>query len=276
LAFLEISAKIYEMKKRYEEILETVVKTFLQTHEPISSAMLKGRLPFDIAPATIRYYFNKMVEQGELAQLHKSSGRIPTEQTMKMYWRKHLRDLEVLCTQTEDLVEKAQEEDLYILLKPLKENELRAIERVAGKYLILIFDYDEYVIRYHSHIESFLKDLIGYDISEIKQIAHDVGMISLYHKMRAKNDEEITAINTEVIIKVAGQESTWGKRYVRSFLEGDVVEHFTPGLHFDPLLPKGFMALKTEAIIDGRQTKMLCIGAIDHDFSKIFRIDDSR
>jgi len=261
------------MKKRYEEILETVVRTFLQTHGPISSAMLKGKLPFDIAPATIRYYFNKMVEQGELAQLHKSSGRIPTEQTMKMYWRKHLRDLDLLCTQKEDLVQRAQEEDLYILLKPLKENELKAIERVAGKYLILIFDYDEYVIRYHSHIESFLKDLIGYDINEIKQIAHDVGMISLYHKMRAKNDEEITAINTEVIIKVAGKESSWGKRYVRSFLEGDVVEQLTLGLHFDPLLPKGFMALKTEAIIDGRKTKMVCIGAIDHDFSKIFKID---
>ncbi|SFP73207.1 hypothetical protein [Hydrogenimonas thermophila] len=258
------------MKKKYEEILETVVKTFLETHEPISSAMLKGRLPFDIAPATIRYYFNKMVERGELAQLHKSSGRIPTESTMKMYWRKHLRNFEVVCSAMENLVEKAQEEDLYILLKPLKENELKAIERVAEKYLILIFDSDEYVIRYHTQMESFLKDLIGYDINEIKQIARDVGMISLYHKMRAKNDEEITAINTEVIIKVAGQESNWGKRYVRSFLEGDVVEQLTPGLHFDPLLPKGFMALSTEAVIDDRRTKMLCIGAIDHDFTKIF------
>jgi len=259
------------MKKRYEEILETVVKIFLQTHEPISSVMLKEELPFDIAPATIRYYFNKMVEQGELTQLHKSSGRIPTEQTMKMYWRKHLRDIEPLYTQKKDLTKKAQEEDLYILLKPLKDNELRAIERVVGKYLILIFDDDEYVVRYHSHIESFLKDLIGYDISEIKQILYDVGMISLYHKMKAKNDEEIIAINTEAIIKAAGKESSWGKRYVKAFLEGDVVEQLSTGLHFDSLLPKGFMALKTEAIIDECKTEMLCIGAIDHNFNKIFK-----
>ena len=258
------------MKKRYEEILETVVEIFLKTHEPISSVMLKRKLSFDIAPATIRYYFSKMVERGELAQLHKSSGRIPTEQTMRMYWRKHLRNLEVVCSAMDTLVQKAKEEDLCILFKPLKDNELRAIERVAGKYLILIFDSDEYVIRYHNQIELFLKDLIGYGIDEIKQIARDVGMISLYHKMRAKNDEEITAINIEVIIRAAGQESAWGKRYVRSFLEGDVVEQLTPGLHFDPLLPKGFMALRTEAIIDDRQTKILCIGAIDHDFTKIF------
>jgi len=258
------------MKKRYEEILETVVEAFLETHVPISSTMLKGRLPFNIAPATIRYYFNKMVERGELAQLHKSSGRIPTESTMKMYWRKHLRNIDVICSAVDSLVQKAQEEDLYILLKPLKKNELKAIERVAEKYLILIFDFDEYVIRYHNQIEVFLRDLIGYDINEIKQIARDVGMISLYHKMRAKNEEEITAINSEVIIKVAGQESSWGKRYVRSFLEGDAVEQLTLGLHFDPILPKGFMALRTEAVIDGRQTKMLCIGAIDHNFTKIF------
>ena len=258
------------MKKKYEEILETVVETFLKTHEPISSVMLKGKLPFDIAPATIRYYFSKMVERGELTQLHKSSGRIPTEQTMKMYWRKHLRNFDVVCNAMDNLVQKAQEEELYILLKPLKDNELKAIERVAKRYLILIFDSDEYVIRYHNQTELFLKDLIGYGIDEIKQIARDVGMISLYHKMRAKNDEEITAINTEVIIKAAGQESAWGKRYVRSFLEGDMVEQLTPGLHFDPLLPKGFMALRTEALIDGCQTKILCIGAIDQDFTKIF------
>ena len=49
------------MKRKYEEILETVVRTFLQTHEPIGSATLKEKLPFEIAPATIRYYFNKMV-----------------------------------------------------------------------------------------------------------------------------------------------------------------------------------------------------------------------
>jgi len=171
----------------------------------------------------------------------------------------------------DNLVQKAQEEDLYILLKPLKENELRAIERVAEKYLILIFDSDEYVIRYHTHMESFLRELIGYDINEIKQIARDVGMTSLYYKMRAKNDEEITAINTEAIIRVAGRESAWGKRYVRSFLEGDAVEQLSPGLHFDPLLPKGFMALRTEAVIDNRRTKMLCIGAIDQDFTKIFK-----
>jgi len=258
------------MKKRYEEILETVVETFLKTHEPISSVMLKGRLPFDIAPATIRYYFNKMVERGELAQLHKSSGRIPTENTMKIYWRKHLRNIEVVCSAMDVLAKKAYEEELYVLLKPLKENELKAVERVAKKYLILVFDFDEYVIRYHNQTEHFLKELIGYDIDEIKQIARDVGMISLYNKMRAKLDEEITVINAEVIIKVAGQESTWGKKYIRAFLEGGVVEELTPGLHFEPFLPRGFMGLSTEAMIDDRQTKILCIGAIDNDFTKIF------
>jgi len=49
------------------------------------------------------------------------------------------------------------------------------------------------------------------------------------------------------------------------------VEQMASGLHFDPLLPKGFMALRTEAVIDNRPTKMLCIGAIDQDFTKIFK-----
>ncbi|WP_201353536.1 hypothetical protein [Hydrogenimonas urashimensis] len=259
------------MKRKYEEILETVVKTFLQTHEPIGSATLKEKLPFEIAPATIRYYFNKMVERGELEQLHKSSGRIPTESTMKFYWRKHLGDLELICDAMDELARISEKEEMFMLLKPLKENRLQAVERVGDRYLILVFGSDEYVIRYQSQLESFLKDLIGYELDEVKQIAKDVGMMSLYHKMRAKNDEEITAINPEAIIRIAGERSGWGKRHVRLFLEGDVIEELSTGLHFEPVIPKGFMALRTEAIVDNRPTKILCMGAIDHDFTKIFK-----
>ncbi|WP_300368709.1 hypothetical protein [Hydrogenimonas sp.] len=259
------------MKQKYEEILETVVKTFLQTHEPIGSATLKEKLPFEIAPATIRYYFNKMVERGELEQLHKSSGRIPTENTMKFYWRKHLKDLEVICDAMEELARISEKEELFVLLKPFKKNRLQSIERIGERFLILVFESDEYVIRYQSQLESFLGDLIGYELDEVKQIAKDVGMMSLYHKMRAKNDEQITAINPEAIIRIAGKRSSWGKRNMRIFLDGDVIEEFSMGLHFEPLIPRGFMALRTEALIDNHPTKIFCMGAIDHDFTKIFK-----
>lgn len=259
------------MKRKYEAILETVVKTFLQTHEPIGSAMLKERLPFEIAPATIRYYFNQMVERGELRQLHKSSGRIPTERTMKLYWRKHLRELELLHDAMNEVARISEKENLFVLFKPVRSNRLRALERVGERYLILVFDTDEYVIRYQSQLESFLGDLIGYELDEVKRIAKDVGMMSLYYKMRAKNDEEITAINPEALIRVAGEQSGWGKRHMRSFLDGEVIEELRDGLHFDPLLPKGFMALRIDSVIEKRPMKMLCIGAIDQDFTKIFK-----
>ena len=259
------------MKKKYEAILETVVKTFLQTHEPIGSAMLKERLPFEIAPATIRYYFNKMVERGELAQLHKSSGRIPTESTMKQYWRKHLRELELLTDAMSEVAQISEKEDLFILFKPVKSNRLKTIERVGQQYMILVFDHDEYVIRYQNQLESFLGDLIGYELEDVKRIAKDVGIMSLYYKMRAKNDEEITSVNAEALIRVAGKKSSWGKRNIRAFLDGDIIEELGGGLYFDPLLPRGFMALRVDAVIENRAMKMLCIGAIDQDFTKIFK-----
>ena len=264
------------MKKKYEAILETVVETFLQTHEPIGSKTLKEKLPFEIAPATIRYYFNKMVERGELAQLHKSSGRIPTERTMKLYWRKHLKEIEPIVEAMEELSRISEEEDLFLLLKPIRPNPLKGVERIGDRYLILVFERDEYVIRYQSQVESFLRDLVGYQLEEVKQIARDVGMISLYSKMRSKNEEEVTAINPESIIRMAGRRSDWGKRHMRRFLEGEALEEMEEGLHFDPLLPRGFMALRTEVTIEERPTRLLCIGAIDHDFTKIFRTSKRR
>ncbi len=259
------------MKRKYETILETVVKTFLQTHEPIGSAMLKERLPFEIAPATIRYYFNQMVGRGDLTQLHKSSGRIPTESTMKRYWRKHLKELELLIDAMSEVARLSEEENLFMLLKPVKKNRLTAVESVGKRYLILIFEQDEYVVKYQSQLESFLQDMIGYELEEVKKIAKDVGMISLYYKMRAKNDEEIASFNPEALIRVAVVESGWGKRNIRAFLDGDIIEELESGLYFDPLLPKGYMALRVDSMIEERPMKLLCIGAIDQDFTKIFK-----
>ncbi len=259
------------MKRKYETILETVVKTFLQTHEPIGSTILKEKLPFKIAPATIRYYFNKMVERGELMQLHKSSGRIPTESTMKRYWRKHLRELEFFKDAMEEVATIGEKENLFMLFKPVRSNRLKVLERVLNRYLILVFDSDEYVIKYQSQLESFLKDLIGYELDEIKRIARDVGMMSLYYKMRAKSEEDVTLINAEALIEVAGEKSHWGKRNIRDFLDGNIIEEFDDGLYFETLMPKGYMALKMNSVIGNRPMKMLCIGAIDRDFTKIFK-----
>jgi len=258
------------MKKRYDEILEAVVRTFLQTKEPIGSATLKEKLPFEISPATIRYYFNKMVERGELAQLHKSSGRIPTEATMKRFWRDHLKDLTLICEAMEELAELAESEELFVLLKPIRSNRLRKIEAVGERYLILVFDEDEYVIRYQPQLVGFLKDLIGYELDEVKQIARDVGMMSLYYKMRAKNDEEVIALNPETVVRIAVEQRGWGRRCLRRYLDGDVIEELDNGLYFDPLLPKGFMALRLEAEVESRPVKLLCLGAINHDFTKLF------
>lgn len=259
------------MKRKYETILETVVKTFLQTHEPVGSEMLKEKLPFEIAPATIRYYFNQMVGRGDLAQLHKSSGRIPTESTMKRYWRKHLRELELLNDAMEEVARLSEKEDLFMLLKPVRSNRLEAVEKVGSRYLILVFELDEYIVKYQSQLESFLGDLVGYELEEVKKIAKDVGMMSLYYKMRAKNDEEITSLNPEALIRVAGGDSGWGKRNIRAFLDGDIIEELGKGLYFDPLLPKGFMALRIDTVIEDKEMKLLCIGAIDRDFTKIFK-----
>lgn len=259
------------MKKRYDQILESVVHTFLQSHEPVSSAKLKETLPFQIAPATIRYYFNKMVEKGELAQLHKSSGRIPTDETMKRYWRRHLPELDMIADAMEEVARVSEEEDLFLLIKPIRDNRLLNIEKVGEKYLILVFKEDEYVIRYHPQIETFLNDLKGYQLEEVKQIARDVGMMTLYQKMRAKRDEEILALHPETLIRLAQKESRWGTRQVRRFLEGDVLDELPNGLYFDPHVPKGYMIVRTEAVIDDRRTRMLCMGSLDRDYTKLFK-----
>jgi heat-inducible transcriptional repressor len=64
--------------KRHQQILNDVVRTYIETGEPVSSRSVAQRHAEPLSPATVRNVMADLEEGGYLYQPHTSAGRVPT------------------------------------------------------------------------------------------------------------------------------------------------------------------------------------------------------
>jgi len=70
---------------RYQEILNSIVRAYIETGEPVGSRTL-SRLPEStLSPASIRNVMADLADEGYLSQPHTSAGRIPTEKAFRVF-----------------------------------------------------------------------------------------------------------------------------------------------------------------------------------------------
>ncbi|PIR89298.1 MAG: hypothetical protein COU07_00145 [Candidatus Harrisonbacteria bacterium CG10_big_fil_rev_8_21_14_0_10_40_38] len=80
------------MHPRTAHILETVIREFIATGEPVSSKQIYDRYNFDVKSATIRNELNALTSDGYLEQIHISSGRVPTDKGYKFLVDKLIKE----------------------------------------------------------------------------------------------------------------------------------------------------------------------------------------
>ncbi len=67
------------LTRREEEVLEAVIRLFVETAEPAGSRTLAKRYDMGVSPATIRNTMADLEEKGYLSHPHTSAGRMPTD-----------------------------------------------------------------------------------------------------------------------------------------------------------------------------------------------------
>jgi heat-inducible transcriptional repressor len=70
---------------REEQILEAVIRTYVETAEPAGSRTVAKRHALDVSPATIRNAMSALEEKGFLFHPHTSAGRVPTDLAYRYY-----------------------------------------------------------------------------------------------------------------------------------------------------------------------------------------------
>jgi len=70
---------------RTQEILNSIVRAYIETGEPVGSRTISKRRHDGLSPASIRNAMSDLAEEGYLSQPHTSAGRIPTEKAFRHY-----------------------------------------------------------------------------------------------------------------------------------------------------------------------------------------------
>ena len=73
------------LSTRQREILDQLIKEYINSAEPISSELLRKKASLDVSSATIRNELQELTEKGFVTQPHKSAGRVPTEKGYKLF-----------------------------------------------------------------------------------------------------------------------------------------------------------------------------------------------
>ncbi|MCX5678017.1 MAG: HTH domain-containing protein [Candidatus Omnitrophica bacterium] len=74
---------IRELNKRQQEVLEMIVRRYVETAEPVGSRYISRKL--DLSSATIRNVMADLEDLGYIMQPHTSAGRSPTDRGYRYY-----------------------------------------------------------------------------------------------------------------------------------------------------------------------------------------------
>ncbi len=258
-----------KLSKR-EIILESIIKEYLKSKSPIGSSELQERMTLNISPSTIRIYFKKLSEEGSLVQLHVSSGRIPTQSALRNYWADRIEPEKPIEIRNIDKIQNLiRDYGLYCIVKKSKNSIFKELMSVGERFLILVFDDEEIVIKYHVKVEMFLSEFIGSSMKDLRKIASSVGLFELYNKLNnIFLQEALLEEGVNELYDIAQELND--EAFVGKVIEPNFLDSLNLGLYFDDFVPKGCMAVKHNAVINEETLQMFCLGRLDSDFESFF------
>ena len=257
---------------KQELILESIIQEYLRSRMPIGSSELQMKMTLDMSPSTIRIYFKKLSDEGSLVQLHVSSGRVPTHHALMDYWIERIDTQKpIVIKNVEKIQNFTKEHNLFCILAKSSNATFKELVCVSNRFLILVFESHEVILKYNVKVEQFLNTLIGCGMRELKDISGQVGLYELHDKLsqifsRApilkEGEDEMYAIAREMN----------NDTFIQRFQKLHFVESIHDGLYFDGFVPKGCMAVKQKAQFqdDASSVELFCFGRIESNFESFF------
>lgn len=81
-----------KITERQSEILDAIIREYIDFAQPVSSQMLQKKRDFGICPASIRIEMQKLADSGFISQPHTSAGRIPTDKGYRFFVDNFLKE----------------------------------------------------------------------------------------------------------------------------------------------------------------------------------------
>jgi len=75
------------LRTRHQDILNSIVRAYIETGEPVGSRTISRRRTQTLSPASVRNVMADLADDGYLQQPHTSAGRVPTAKAFQFYVR---------------------------------------------------------------------------------------------------------------------------------------------------------------------------------------------
>ena len=246
-----------------QRLLNEMVSIYVRDGEPIGSESLRLTMGIKISSSTIRNYFKIFVDEGILLQPHISSGRIPADDTLKDYWRKNINLLNIISISNIDKVQSASNKyGVFCNIKIVNNQILREVIDYNKQYIILLFSDDEVILKYTSHVFSFMTELIGQSIDDIKSISRSVCANSIFYKLNSLSGSQVFNCGYEFLRNI-------DENVIVEILNGHIYYRLRNGFYFN-LSPDGYLCLIQDVTLDNNYGKMLIFGKLRCNYTDFY------
>lgn len=106
-----------ELDERKVKILKAIIKTYLETGEPVGSRTISKFTDLKLSSATIRNEMSDLEEMGYIMQPHTSAGRIPSDKGYRFYVDQIMQEKEQEVTEVKALMIKRVDRVELVLKK---------------------------------------------------------------------------------------------------------------------------------------------------------------
>lgn len=98
-----------QLDERKQKILYAIIKTYLQTGEPVGSRTISKFADLNLSSATIRNEMSDLEDLGYILQPHTSAGRIPSDKGYRFYVDRLMEEKEREVTEMKELIIQKQD-----------------------------------------------------------------------------------------------------------------------------------------------------------------------
>ena len=93
-----------DLDERKLKILHAIIRTYLETGEPVGSRTISKYSDLKLSSATIRNEMSDLEEMGYIIQPHTSAGRIPSDKGYRLYVDHLMEEKEREVTELKELM----------------------------------------------------------------------------------------------------------------------------------------------------------------------------
>ena len=107
-----------QLTDRKKRILKAIIKTYMETGEPVGSRTISKDADLNVSSATIRNEMSDLTDMGYIVQPHTSAGRIPSDKGYRLYVDHLMKTREKENNELQEVVVKRVDR-LELLLKQM-------------------------------------------------------------------------------------------------------------------------------------------------------------